>query len=84
METNRAVYMVVVDRAAHTGRVLPAGDEAPADGWASMIGQCGALGECHAVGTEPECTASLAEYLKCDAVERGTYCYAHNPGGIGQ
>ncbi len=30
-------------------------------------------------GTEEEGEKLLADYLKCDSVQNGTYCYSHNP-----
>ena len=30
-------------------------------------------------GTEDECKAALAEFLRCDAPSSGRYCYSHNP-----
>ena len=73
-------YYVVKDRPAHEGYVA----HIPEKSWWSTTNPDGvteqSLGGCV---TGPffkhEAEKRLAEYLECDSVEEGTYCYAHNP-----
>ncbi len=80
----RNIYIAVGDIAAHNGYV----EERDADdcwcnenenGWTDQD-VCGAhghiLAECD---TPEEAEAELDTFLECDSVEKGTYCYTHNP-----
>jgi len=83
---NRKTFIVVGDIAAHSGFVT---EEFAEDIWSSdnpggwtYQHVCGSHGT--AIGeftTRKEAEECLREFLKCDSVDNGTYCYSHNPGG---
>lgn len=75
-------YFAVIDRAEHSGHVTSVtGPAWPAEGgWTYQHDVTGAHGAVLYEGpSEEQARADLAAYLVCDAPERGTYCYSHNP-----
>lgn len=85
VETARAaVWFAVGDRGAHEGHItsewadnawVPGND----DGWTyqQITGPHGAV--LYEGPDENEARRVLVDWLKCDAMETGRYCYAHNP-----
>ncbi len=78
-------YFVVVNRAEHSGFIEKMDmdkvwrSNVQEDGWTNqdVTGQYGSIrGEYDTLGEAQE---ELATYLRCDSVEKGTYCYTHNP-----
>lgn len=82
-------WMVIGDVGAHEGRVVEVDlDDARTDenpgGWTyqELTGAHGAVLSEHAA---PEAAAAALEgWERCDAREKGQYCYSHNPGGGGR
>ena len=78
------MYLVIVNRAAHDGYIQKVNmdnswsNENP-HGWTYQQ-ICGSHGQvwCE-TESESEAKNELAEYLKCDSVETGKYCFTHNP-----
>lgn len=77
-------YFVIVNRAEHSGYVAKVdmdkiwNNQNP-DGWTyqDLTGPYGQVWE--ECDTSSEADKVLGDYLKCDAAERGEYCYTHNP-----
>ena len=78
------IYIVVGNTAEHSGYIDKRDDddcwcnENP-QGWTNqdVTGPHGhILAECD---TKKEAKAELDSFLECDSVEKGTYCYTHNP-----
>ena len=79
-------YFVIVNRGEHSGFV----DDVDMDkiwradnqnGWTyqQLTGPHGQVWGTY--DTKAEARLELKKYLKCDAAERGDYCYTHNPHG---
>lgn len=85
-------FFVIVDRAAHDGRIY--GPVGRADWERGLRFQdmtaphgmiyTGGADDCDRDGgfaTLRRAKVVLAEYLQCNAPETGAYCYTHNPSG---
>lgn len=72
MET---VFRVYYDHAAHSAAVV----QCPEDARYADFGPVGST--CvDEFATEAEAEQRVKELTRCDARERGVYCYTHNPG----
>jgi hypothetical protein len=79
----RTTYYVVVNIAAHEGQIVEVADR---DLWSNENpngvthqGICGSHGTIMLeTNSRSVAESALEAELRCDAAERGTYCYAHN------
>jgi len=74
-EDSAPIWFAVGNIAAHEGHVTSVSGE----DWTYQRDVTGAHGTVLYEGpSESEARSVLSEWLKCDAVEKGEYCYAHN------
>lgn len=78
------MYYAIINQGEHNGRIIQmdendiwTGDNP--NGW-TYQGICGPHGQVLAENEDrSKVEATLNEWLKCDSVETGHYCYTHNP-----
>lgn len=70
-------YFVVVNHAEHSGRVMTDDPTRPDFRYQDLTAPHGQI-LCETTD-RAEADRELAEYLECDSVQQGTYCYTHNP-----
>ena len=72
-------YIVIGNVAAHDGWVSEVDPDDDSWTYQQLIGAHGTVLD--EKETKGEADQVLAQWLTCDSVERGTYCYTHNPTG---
>lgn len=72
-------FIVIGNGPAHTGHVAEVDTDDPYWNYQQLTGAHGTV--LHECNDGAEADRILTDWLKCDSVERGTYCYTHNPTG---
>lgn len=71
-----STHFAIINHAEHSGHYHFEPDD---DGWTyqQITGSHGSV--LYEGDSEEEARDKLAAYLECDSMERGEYCYSHNP-----